>query len=89
MFSESPPLSGDTPPSQEKQFIMCNARNMMKSFTFCWADSFHRVNIGKITRICKVNENEISYKHRSEEKRNKRIHLNMNCFANYSNVSVV
>jgi hypothetical protein len=36
-----------------------------------------------------VNENEISYKHRSEEKRNKRIHLNMNCFANYSNVSVV
>jgi hypothetical protein len=33
---------------------------MMKSFTFGWADSFHQVNIGKITRICKVNKDEIS-----------------------------
>jgi hypothetical protein len=27
MCSESPPLSGDKPPSQEKQFFMCTALN--------------------------------------------------------------
>ncbi|WP_230117638.1 hypothetical protein [Arthrobacter sp. Bi83] len=30
MFSESPPLSGDKPPSLEKRFFMCNARNEEK-----------------------------------------------------------
>jgi hypothetical protein len=40
------------------------------------------------TGICKVNLNELKYKHRSEEKRSKRIQL-LNCFGKYSNVSVV
>ena len=61
---------------------------MMKCFTFWWADSFHRVNSGKISRIYKVNMNEIRWKHRSEEMRNKEF-IDMNCFENYSNVSVV
>lgn len=70
MSSESPPLSGDKPPLLRSN-SSCAKHEMKKSFPLLWADSFHEVNIGKTTRICKVNMNEISYKHRNEEMRNK------------------
>src|SRR3954454_2471356 len=71
LFSESPPLSGDKPPTDEKQFLPRTARIWKDCFLFCWADSFHRVNSGKITGFAKVNMDEIRWKHRSEEIRNR------------------
>jgi hypothetical protein len=87
LFSESPPLSGDKPPTDiEKQFsaMRCMERKLLPFLLggFIPPSEFRENN-----RICKVKMNEIRLKHRSEEIRN-RNSLN-ELFREYSNVSVV
>ena len=89
MFSESPPLSGDKPPTDiEKRFLAMRCMERRNASLFAGRIQFRRVNSGKTTGFAKVKLNEIRLKHRSEEIRNRYSLLN-ELFREYSNVSVV
>jgi hypothetical protein len=87
MFSESPPLSGDKPPTNSSN-SSCALHEDDEKLGFLVGGFSLLSEYPENSGICKVNLNELKYKHRSEEKRSKRIQL-LNCFGKYSNVSVV